>query len=296
MLLPQRVFRQLIFIKEPRRLFFLLFTKGDFMSSDFLHQIKQVMFRNRDGSHATQAERRKIMKLIDKQLKEMGVRNLQLQNMKYKHIQKLLNKWKEQELSAGTIKNRMSHIRWLTEKIDKKGICPNSNATLGIERRVYVTNINHAKNLSSESLAKISDPYLVCSFKLQAAFGLRKEESMKIQLRFSDQGEKLVIVKSKGNRPREVPIRTDYQRQTLNEAKEIAKSGSLIPPHLKYVQQKARYERACVTMGLDRAHGLRHAYAQNRYRELTGTDAPAVTGESTKIYVVMKSYAIMKLG
>ncbi|MGF1745094.1 hypothetical protein L4B77_09310 [Vibrio minamisatsumaniensis] len=37
--------------------------------------------------------------------------------------------------------------------------------------------------------------------------------------------------------------------------------GSLIPKNAKYANQMKRYERACIKMGLDRAHGLRHAYA-----------------------------------
>ncbi|XHY20908.1 hypothetical protein ViNHUV68_16160 [Vibrio sp. NH-UV-68] len=35
-------------------------------------------------------------------------------------------------------------------------------------------------------------------------------------------------------------------------------------------------------MGLESAHGLRHAYAHQRYLELTGNSAPAAGGPSTK--------------
>lgn len=35
-------------------------------------------------------------------------------------------------------------------------------------------------------------------------------------------------------------------------------------------------------MGLDRAHGLRHAYAHQRYLELTGNSDPAAGGPSTQ--------------
>jgi len=36
------------------------------------------------------------------------------------------------------------------------------------------------------------------------------------------------------------------------------------------------------TCGLSRMHGLRHAYAQNRYEELTGWECPAVGGPDHK--------------
>ena len=35
-------------------------------------------------------------------------------------------------------------------------------------------------------------------------------------------------------------------------------------------------------MGLDKAHGFRYAYAHERYFELTGFNAPAAGGPSTK--------------
>ncbi|PTP79931.1 integrase [Vibrio splendidus] len=36
-------------------------------------------------------------------------------------------------------------------------------------------------------------------------------------------------------------------------------------------------------VGLDKAHGFRHAYAHDRYFELTGFNAPAAGGSSTKV-------------
>jgi len=35
-------------------------------------------------------------------------------------------------------------------------------------------------------------------------------------------------------------------------------------------------------VGLSRTHGARHAYAQDRYRELTGRDCPAAGGKVSK--------------
>ena len=43
-----------------------------------------------------------------------------------------------------------------------------------------------------------------------------------------------------------------------------------------------RYENTCIRIGLDKAHGLRHRYAHQRYFTLTGFDCPAVSGVSTQ--------------
>ncbi len=42
------------------------------------------------------------------------------------------------------------------------------------------------------------------------------------------------------------------------------------------------YEGNTCRAGLSKMHGLRHAYAQNRYEELTGWKAPAVGGPVAK--------------
>ena len=252
------------------------------MATNFYFQITRLLHRNPDGSKATQAERKKVLKLVDSQLKELNVRNLELKNFGRRHAVKLLTHWQSQGLSAGTIKNRMSHLRWLSEKIGKPGLIPANNASLGIEKRHYVTNINRSRHISNEQLSRLNNRYLEASFRLQAAFGLRREECMKIILRFSDKGDHLVLTKTKGARPRTVPIRTQAQRELIDSIKKWVGDGSLIPKEDTYKTHLGRYERACIKMGLERAHGLRHAYAHQRYLELTGNSAPAAGGPSTK--------------
>ena len=83
-------------------------------------------------------------------------------------------------------------------------------------------------------------------------------------------------------RARTVPIRNDVQRQLLDEVKEFAKGGSLIPAQLNYVQQLNRYQRQLRNAGLTKLHGLRHAYAQQRYLDLTGWKAPVAGGPTSK--------------
>ena len=42
------------------------------------------------------------------------------------------------------------------------------------------------------------------------------------------------------------------------------------------------YEGNTLRAGLSQMHGLRHAYTQNRYEELTGWECPAVGGPESK--------------
>ena len=122
------------------------------------------------------------------------------------------------------------------------------------------------------------------SIRLQAAFGLRREEAIKFVPSYAVQKDRIKLKSSwtKGGRARTVPITNEDQRRLLEDVKALARGGALIPPHLNYVQQLRRYEKQTQKTGLSRLHGLRHDYAQRRYFELAELDCPARRGLSSK--------------
>lgn len=247
---------------------------------DLNYALKQLCSRNCDGSFATQHDRGRALDLIANQLHEMGFRHMSAQSLKPKHIDALVHRWQAEGLENGTLKNRMGVLRWWAEKIDRQNVVARDNIHYGIAERQYVRNINRARELTAQDLNKISDPYTRMSLSLQAAFGLRRAESIKIQPAWADRGNTLALKSSwaKGGRPREIPIRNEAQRALLDQAKAIAGRGSLIPTDMQYVEQLRRFEYQCAQAGIHRVHGHRHLYAQTRYRELTGWEAPAAGG------------------
>lgn len=246
---------------------------------DLTYTLRQLCLRNRDGSHATQADRQRSLSLAACQLREAGFRQMRATSLKGKHVEALLQRWQAEGLSAGTLKNRMAHLRWWAEKIGKAGILPADNTKLGIPERRYVTNKSRAKELG-DRLDRITDPHVRMSLRLQAAFGLRREESIKFQPRYADRGDHIAIKGSwaKGGRDRTVPITTPEQRAVLDEVHRLAGQGSLIPVHKTYIQQRHVYDGQCKAAGLSNMHGLRHRYAQMRYEVLTGWQAPVAGG------------------
>lgn len=118
------------------------------------------------------------------------------------------------------------------------------------------------------------------SLRLQAAFGLRREEAIKFQASYADRGDYIALKDSwiKGGRERTVPITTSEQRTVLNDARSLAGNGSLIPAHKSYIQQRHVYDGQCKAAGLSNMHGLRHQYAQMRYEALAGWKPPAAGG------------------
>jgi site-specific recombinase XerC len=86
---------------------------------DLNYALKQLCDRNRDGSHATQHDRERVLDLIASQLQEMGFRQMVVAGLKPKHVEGLVERWKAEGLAIGTIKNRMAELRWWAEKIGK---------------------------------------------------------------------------------------------------------------------------------------------------------------------------------
>jgi len=250
---------------------------------DLTYSLRQLCRRNRDGSHATQADRQGLLTLASRQLREAGFRQMRATSLKEKHVETLLERWRAEGLSTGTLKNRLAHLRWWAEKVGKAGVIPADNAQLGISERRFVTHENKARELGNW-LGGIRDPHVRMSLTLQQAFGLRREEAIKFQPRHADRGDCIVLKGSwtKGGRPRTVPITTPEQRAVLDAAHRLVGSGSLIPAQKTYIQQRRTYDGQCKAAGLSHMHGLRHRYAQTRYEALTGWKSPAAGGPSTQ--------------
>jgi len=251
---------------------------------DLNYALVQLCNRNRDGSYATQANRKAILNLVANQLHEIGYRHLHAGNLKPKHVEALVERWKTEGLAAGTMKNRMTEIRWILEKTNRQGVAAQNNDAYGIPRRQFVTNANRARTLSAGDLAKVSAPSIRLALRLQAEFGLRRAESLKIRPVWADRGDRLVLKDSwtKGSRAREIPIRTPAQRALLDEAKAFAGNGSLIPRDQTYAAHLQHFKYQCAAAGIHNVHGHRHLYAQLRYQELTGWKAPAAGGPRTR--------------
>lgn len=247
---------------------------------DLNYQLRQLCLKNRDGSYATQAQRLWILSRIANQLHALGYRQLEASSLKPKHVEALTQHWLAEELAVATIKNRMAALRWWALKVNRQNVIARTNDHYGIPDRIFVTKESKAQTFVTEALAKVRDDYVRMSLELQAAFGLRREEAIKFIPGYADQGDHLVLKDTwtKGGKAREIPIRTEAQREALDRAHRLAGRGSLIPADRNYVQQLRVYEGHTARAGLSKLHGLRHTYAQRRYQELTGWPCPAAGG------------------
>jgi len=247
--------------------------------NNLAHGLAQLCRHNRDGSHATQANRRKGLKAIATDLYDLGYKVESPNSLKPKHVHSLVLHWRARGLTSTTMKNRVAWMRWWAEKVNKASVIPRDNVELGIAPSP-AANDNRAWQLDEQQ--QLPCEFAQASLKLIEAFGLRVEEAIKIKPQQADQTVLLQLQGSwtKGGRARQLPISTPKQKAALDYAKEVAGSGALIPAHKSYIQQRKTFDHQTLKAGLRNLHGLRHAFAQQRYQELTGWEAPKNGGPS----------------
>lgn len=243
-------------------------------------ELKQLCLRNRQGSYGTQDKRFHALQAIADDLYASGKKQIGIHSLKMKWVYQLIDIWQARGCTPATIKNYMSHVRFWARQVGKNDIVNRSNEDFGIEERQYSSRESKAVQLSTSALDKVTDEYVRMSLRLQQAFGLRREEAIKFSPNYADQCSHIRLKASwtKGGKAREVPVITAEQRAVLDAASRLAGKGALIPGNRNYIQQLRIYEKQTVKAGLNKMHGLRHQYAQQRYEALTGWKAPKAGG------------------
>ncbi|HAT7005666.1 TPA: integrase [Legionella pneumophila subsp. pneumophila] len=234
------------------------------------YSINECIKKIQNYSHASRADMKHMLNRCVKDLHELGYMVTHIKGLKPKHIYILVDYWKEQNKNPATIKNYMAKLRKVASVLNKPELVKEGNDNYKINERNYAPQYNKAIN--NVDFSKCSDPMIRLSLEAQSLFGLRREESMKIVLSDAWQGNKLVIKPSwtKGGIGRDIKLTNEQQRQWLiNAIKQVPAGQSLIPKEKTYKNHLAQYHEVIAKMGLSKCHGLRHAYAQRRYIEIT---------------------------
>lgn len=239
-------------------------------------QLKKLVLESGFKSYKGRNDKIKMLELAARSLKAGGFKNMTPESLKPKHVDYLVTSWKDNGISAATIKNRMSTIRWWAGKVGKSSIIPRSNKELGIEDRKRIPTESKAKELTGDILSKVDNNYVKASLLLQEAFGLRREEAIMFDPNYAIRGELIALMGSwaKNGKPRTIGIRTEKQREALAFAKKVAGGGALIPPDKNRKKQINAFTYVTRKAGICATHGLRHRWVQERYRELTKLEAP----------------------
>lgn len=251
---------------------------------DLTMDLVRICKRNRDGSYGTQNNRQRGLNAIATELRDLGYKLPNATSIKPKHVDALVEKWLGDDKTEATIRNRLTWLRWWAEKVNKPGVVRRDNAAYGLNE-AGAPQRNRAQRLDHDRLNTIPDKYIQGSLLLQSAFGLRREEAIKFRPKLAIYRDHIHLLASwtKGGKSRSIEITTLEQRHVLEHVSKLVQGdGSLIPADKNYVEQLRRYEYHTLTAGLRNTHGLRHQYAQQRYKTLTGWDCPLAGGKLRK--------------
>lgn len=213
-------------------------------------------------------------------------------SLKHKHIEFLVQNWVSKQQTGGTIENKLTYLRTIANWMGK----PNLVGTLadyvdrrehGLVRSYVATEDKSWEGNGVDAVAKIEEiaqtcPFTAVQLKLQAAFGLRIEESFMLRPAEAVRDSQMLAVTrgTKGGRPREVPI--EAKLAVLEEAAHLSNglTGSTVPADRTLKQWRDWYYYVLEKHGVTRkglgitSHGLRHGYLQSLYERVAGVPAP----------------------
>ena len=244
------------------------------------YDLKTLAITKGDGSYSTKAQRHRGLQLMARELADMGYKLPTAQSLKPKHIDALLARWQAAGISTGTLKNRMSWVRWWAGKVQRGSVVPKLNSTLEIPSKLAWKG-NKAHTTTGHLMQGLPE-WMQTALKLQMAFGLRLEESLKFTAEVADKGDHITLKAAwcKGGRARSVPLTHPRQRALLDELGGNGRAGAVMPLGVNYIQARKALEAATWGVGIRNMHGHRHWYAQWRYQTLTGKPSPAAGGKT----------------
>ena len=218
-------------------------------------------------------------------------------SLKQKHLKAVFRHLEEHGQSPATLQNKLSIMRVFCEWIGKPGMVEDPSKyvlnPLSTKRSMVVkedkswegNGIDVMEKLEEirQENAKIAGVLLLCY-----GFGLRIREAVMMNVFKSVDGAVLTVIHgTKGGRIRSVAIEHEWQVEMLKDVKGIAdqKTGKLVERGDTVERSIRRVRWQMEKRGLVLAdagvtpHGLRHQYMHERFKELTGIDAPVKGGD-----------------
>ena len=244
------------------------------------------------GSYKTQYNHKAEATRFVRQLRENGYGVTKWSNVDNKHVQSVVNSWKDNGLSDKTVKEYLSGVRAVAESFGNDKIS-SSNATFGLEK-----NTSGPKNqdlscdqMKYEEAVKgldnsndINEQRLSVQMQYMRELGLRAEEARKLdaihaERQESPNGQQYIHITdgTKGGKERWVPI-SGKAEKALNQGKELQrkhKTKNTMDPN-KNERQWAQYayntasKKGFTASNRLNFHSLRHGFAHQLFEEKSG--------------------------
>ena len=242
----------------------------------------------RNGSYKTQHNHIMGASRFTETLRELGYGVKKWSNISNKHVGAVVDSWKNQGLKTATIKNYLSAARKICSLYSNDRI-HKDNKDFNIENRVYITNKDKSlpqsvyEKVVSDLKSSKNDHHqrIAAQLQLERELGLRGEESRKFTVSgLLNDGRVFISHGTKGGRDRFINEPSEKAINAINYLKSLVDKNNLIPKGMTEKQWEKKFYRVLYGHGINKkvagasSHGLRHAYAQERYEKMTGFKPP----------------------
>lgn len=229
----------------------------------------------------------------------------------------LIKLWYGEGISEGTVLERISCLRRVMELVGKHQVIPKGRAWERIKASHGVPVVRKGRSIiaqftkgwhdlgvdSSGLIAAVAAEEPVCGVQMEMMllWGLRLNEAVQLQPEesFDEVGQFLLVHRgTKGGKFRKVKFSPDdftraRQLDVIGRAILLARKhpkGILAIPRLRLDQMKNRLSGLARRQGVGKGtmgitlHGLRHQFANDLFRALTGLPAPCLNGLPAEAY------------
>ena len=250
------------------------------------------------GSFKTQTNDRQGVKRFVETLRQIGCNTEKWKNIHRGHMSSVVERWQSENLTSGTIKNYLAAVRKLCEHYGNMKVAKTTNAQLGIENRVYVSNADKSvpEDAYQTAISKLSEGNRLQQtvglvMEVARTFGTRLEESYKLCPKTDTMNNLVTISRgTKGGRERTFEMNS-RQQDLAEQVKAFAGTkGNLIPENWTERSWREYVYREARAVGIGQAHcgasyhGLRHARFHEVYEEICGFK-PRVKYSSTTEFI-----------
>ncbi len=250
---------------------------GEIPSMPLERQLVSIFAANRENAFGTQHSRASALMGVARMLHEkFGLQKWE--NLKAKHIEHVVERLKAEDTGHRSIEGKLSHLRWLVQKIGKANLVPRSNAELGVAPGPRKTRAG--KTVSDERLQTIlgalDDARMQKSILAGRYLGMRFREAMLFRPSRDFDGDRVWLKRgTKGGRPRYLWLHNAKQREVIEEIRALVGSdAALIPPEWPTFKKWAehcyrRFRAAGLGRKMDAVfHDLRRTFACERMKYL----------------------------
>ena len=248
---------------------------------------------------------RKEAVLIGKEFKSAGVKTKLVKQLTLEDFKQLVSYLFNKDDKPGTIENKVTAVKQIAKEAGNTVIALAKNSEIGVPGRnvLNIENKSFAAVISENSLKKMQSgkhPEVAAALRLEAAYGLRREESAHVAYELTlghavtaigkdnvlmmkgswcKNGRQRGEITFNGRPNGELPLR-DNGAALKQVAKDLR--GINIDYRVEQFERKINYA-ADKAKQWDKnpnihPHALRHNYAHERYYELTGRACPAAGG------------------